>query len=149
MKSKTNIKQILEENNIDSQKLMGALGANKGKAEQIIKDKTKIKKLLDKAEKMCQKLSNLPVVGDIFSDVPLMCHMIADYVKGNYKDVPIASIITLTAAIIYLVSPVDLIPDPIPVLGLLDDAGVILLALQSVHNDLMSYSEWKTLQDNN
>lgn len=89
------------------------------------------------------------MVGDVFSDVPLMCHMIADYVKGNHKDVPLASIITLTAAIIYLVSPINLIPDVVPVIGQLDDAGVIWLALQAVHNDLMSYSEWKTLQDDN
>ena len=32
---------------------------------------------------------------------------------------------TLTLAMLYIVSPLDLIPDPIPFLGLLDDLAVI------------------------
>ena len=33
--------------------------------------------------------------------------------------------LTLTLAMMYIVSPLDLIPDPIPFLGLLDDLAVI------------------------
>lgn len=35
------------------------------------------------------------------------------------------------AAVLYLVSPLDFIPDIIPVLGQMDDAGVLLLALEA------------------
>ena len=33
---------------------------------------------------------------------------------------------------IYVVSPIDLVPDIIPVLGWIDDAGVVMLAITSV-----------------
>lgn len=34
-------------------------------------------------------------------------------------------------AILYVISPIDLIPDVLPILGWLDDLGVIALALQA------------------
>jgi uncharacterized membrane protein YkvA (DUF1232 family) len=36
------------------------------------------------------------------------------------------------AALVYLVSPIDAIPDFIPVVGLIDDAGVIALAVRAI-----------------
>ena len=37
--------------------------------------------------------------------------------------------ISIVLAIIYVVSPIDLIPDPVPVLGQLDDLGVVAAAV--------------------
>ena len=38
----------------------------------------------------------------------------------------------MVAVVAYLASPIDLVPDFIPVIGLLDDAIVVALALRSV-----------------
>jgi hypothetical protein len=43
------------------------------------------------------------------------------------------------AALIYLISPLDAIPDLIPVLGLTDDAGVIIAAAAKLASDLRKY----------
>lgn len=137
----------INENNFNSKDVEDAFIIYKNKAAKIIESDSKTARILDKAEKMCAKLYNIPIIGMYIADIPVICHMISDYVKGNYRDVPLASIITLTAAIAYLVSPIDLIPDFIPGIGYLDDAFVINLALQAVHGDLMSYSEWKSLQN--
>ena len=51
--------------------------------------------------------------------------------------------IGIIAALIYFFSPVDLIPDCIPGIGLLDDAAVIGIAIKAVDNDLQAYREWK------
>ena len=42
-------------------------------------------------------------------------------------------------ALLYLVSPIDLIPDVIPVLGLTDDVGVIAAAVASLSYELKKY----------
>ncbi|MBN8707063.1 MAG: DUF1232 domain-containing protein [Bacteroidetes bacterium] len=42
-------------------------------------------------------------------------------------------------ALIYLISPIDAIPDFIPVVGLTDDVGVILLAVSQVLSELKKY----------
>ena len=44
--------------------------------------------------------------------------------------VPVSSRLALGAALVYLVSPIDLIPDFIPVAGQIDDAVVLLLVLR-------------------
>lgn len=43
------------------------------------------------------------------------------------------------AALIYLISPLDAIPDLIPLLGLSDDAAVILAAVAKLADDLRKY----------
>ncbi len=42
-------------------------------------------------------------------------------------------------ALIYLVSPVDAVPDILPIVGLTDDAGVILAAVGSLCHELAKY----------
>ena len=45
--------------------------------------------------------------------------------------VPLLTKILPVAAVLYLISPLDFVPDILPILGQLDDAGVLLLALES------------------
>ena len=42
-----------------------------------------------------------------------------------------------------VLSPIDLIPDVIPVVGLVDDAAVIAICLLMIEQELHDYSEWK------
>jgi uncharacterized membrane protein YkvA (DUF1232 family) len=45
--------------------------------------------------------------------------------------VPLLTKVLPVAAVLYLISPLDFVPDILPILGQLDDAGVLLLALES------------------
>ena len=51
--------------------------------------------------------------------------------------------IVLIIALLYLISPVDLVPDVIPVLGLLDDVVVIAYALRQAAAELERYRAFK------
>jgi uncharacterized membrane protein YkvA (DUF1232 family) len=79
----------------------------------------------------------------IWSDVKLLVSMIRDSGTGAYRDVPFATIAAAVAAILYLVSPIDAIPDFIPVLGYLDDASVIGICIRMAHNHIQEYRHWK------
>ncbi len=47
----------------------------------------------------------------------------------THKGSPVSAKLAVLFALAYLISPIDLIPDVIPVLGLMDDAGVLVLLL--------------------
>jgi uncharacterized membrane protein YkvA (DUF1232 family) len=47
------------------------------------------------------------------------------------------------AALAYIISPIDLIPDYILGLGQIDDAAILGLSLYFLEKDLLKYKEWK------
>jgi uncharacterized membrane protein YkvA (DUF1232 family) len=53
----------------------------------------------------------------------------------------------LTGALLYVLSPLDVIPDFIPLAGVLDDAAVFGFALAFSKGDLERYREWRKLQE--
>ena len=54
------------------------------------------------------------------------------------------TLVVIVAAIIYVVSPLDVIPDAIPAIGFLDDATILTLALQRTRQDLDDFMTWET-----
>mgnify|MGYP001770954659 CR=1 FL=1 len=51
--------------------------------------------------------------------------------------------IAVVSALLYFGSPVDLIPDFIPVTGYLDDAAVIAFVFRLVEDDVAEYKQWQ------
>lgn len=77
------------------------------------------------------------------SDISLMFSLLRDYWQGNYREIPWKSIAAMAGALVYVLNPLDLIPDIIVGIGLIDDAGVVALCLKVVESDLMRYAAWK------
>jgi uncharacterized membrane protein YkvA (DUF1232 family) len=78
-----------------------------------------------------------------FQDLRWIIPLIGDYWKGRYRDISAKSIIIFLAALIYIISPIDLIPDYIIGFGQIDDAVILGLALYFLEKDLLKYKEWK------
>ncbi|WP_448374529.1 YkvA family protein [Fervidobacterium sp.] len=80
---------------------------------------------------------------DLISNIKVLASMIKDYAKGNYKRVPWDTIVAVTFALIYFLTPVDLIPDVIPFLGYVDDIGVLKFVLSRFSKEIEEYKRWK------
>ena len=79
----------------------------------------------------------------LFQDLRLLIPLIKDYWKGAYRDISVKSIVIFVAALGYIISPIDLIPDYIIGLGQIDDAVILGLSLYFLEKDLRKYKEWK------
>jgi uncharacterized membrane protein YkvA (DUF1232 family) len=75
------------------------------------------------------------------ADLRLLINMVVDWSRGRYRVVPAKSIVLVVAALLYFLSPLDLIPDFLPG-GFLDDAAVVAWVLKSVSADVGKYREW-------
>lgn len=112
-------------------------------AEQIARDPDRLADFLSQAE---AGLNKIPKVGKLLSNAVILVAMVRSYVKKEYTKLPVASLVAIVAALLYLFSPVDLIPDVIPVIGYLDDAAVLAATLAFIGKDVEEYKAWRDQQ---
>ena len=110
------------------------------KAKTMLKDKGKTEKFLKRLEK---KLKVIPKIGGLLAMAPVFIELVRDYIKKEYTEVPLGSIIAVLSALIYIFTPVDAIPDVVPGVGLIDDALVLSVCFKLVKSDIDEYLEWR------
>ncbi len=82
-------------------------------------------------------------LAEYWEDVKVVFSMLKDITTNKYKQCPWRTIAALVGALAYVLAPLDLVPDFIPVWGWLDDGAVIATALKFAKNDLEEYKVWK------
>lgn len=90
------------------------------------------------------KYKNNPFFGKYIKQCELMYEVIVSWYKREYQ-APWQMIGAVTAALLYVLNPVDFVPDFIPVIGLIDDAFIIALCFKLVNNELINYCDQKGL----
>ena len=125
---------------MDLEKAKEALNSFKEQAEELLKNPPKLEALLKQFE---EKMKEVPMADDALSRIPLMIDMIRSYITREYTAVSPKVIATLVAAIIYLVTGKDLIPDNVPVVGYADDLAVFAAAFLIDEPELKAYAQWR------
>ena len=128
---------------MDFEKAKEAIAGFTAQAEELLKNPPKLEAMLQQLE---EKIKEVPVAGDALSRVPLMVSMIRSYITREYTEVSPKVIVTLVAAIIYLLKGKDLIPDNIPIVGYADDLAVFAAAFLIDEQELSAYSQWREEQ---
>ncbi len=121
-------------------KLLDAMKDNMENAKAYLNDDAKMESLFQDFEK---KLGQIPKIGSKAADIAVLCSMIRAYAKKQYTDVSIATMLLSIAALIYVVNPMDIVPDFMIGIGQLDDAAAIVLVLQMIQMDLNKYKKWQ------
>jgi uncharacterized membrane protein YkvA (DUF1232 family) len=80
---------------------------------------------------------------EIWDNLQLLFDLVGAWRRGEYRKIPTGSIVTIIASILYFVSPIDLMPDFLIGLGIVDDAAVIGFVLKQITTDLEKFRLWK------
>ena len=86
---------------------------------------------------------NKSALRPVFDKLRLMVSYLNDVYRGYYTDYSIKHYVIVIAAIIYVLSPMDAIPDLLPVVSPTDDATVIGAVFLSLKDELSRYSKWR------
>jgi uncharacterized membrane protein YkvA (DUF1232 family) len=116
-------------------------------ARACLSDPSKAGRLLANASaKLDEMEASRGPVGDAVRAGRTGVRMVQAYVDGRYKAVPVRSLVSIAAAMLYFIRENDLIDDNTPFVGYLDDAAVIMLALKMVKGDLDDFIAWEAGQ---
>ena len=72
-------------------------------------------------------------------ELQLLSSMARDVATGRYREYKVGSILLAVAALVYVVSPLDVVPDFLIGLGLLDDAAIVAWAFARLSSEVERY----------
>ena len=116
-----------------------------GKAEEYIRKPTRLKKLLtDAYDKASQKNDVGTIANEVWDTLQTLFRLIKASASGEYTGVPGTTMAAAVAVLIYFISPIDLIPDFLPIVGLLDDAALVVWFSSTLKGEIDKFHEWET-----
>lgn len=101
--------------------------------------------LLDLLKRVLSKTSALrgEAYAGLREKVGLLVRMVRMYVAGEYRAIPWKTLTRIIAVLLYFLSPIDVIPDLLPVIGLTDDLALIVWLFNAIKDDLAEFEEWE------
>lgn len=116
----------------------------KERAANILKNQDRLRNLMNNSGDKLKDI-NFSKLGDSkFVDrIKVIIRMIRAYKNGEYRDIQTQNILLLIAALLYFVTPIDLIPDFIPITGFVDDFGVVIWVYSRVQEEIDKFILWE------
>lgn len=101
-----------------------------------------IERVAKRADDIEKKFSKQKALKQWMEHGKVLLSMIRDYIGGRYREVPYWAIGAVSLALLYVLNPLDVIPDVIPGFGYLDDATVLAFCIKLVEKEVEKYKDW-------
>lgn len=93
-------------------------------------------KIFENEDTIMGKMNNKNLRGFV-EDVKIFFSMLKDFFIKKYTEVPIGTVMAIAGSLLYVLLPVDVIPDFIPVVGYLDDDAILAACMVLCDTDLL------------
>jgi uncharacterized membrane protein YkvA (DUF1232 family) len=115
------------------------------KGKQLLSERLRLARLARAAYR--KTLDEKDAVRAVKDDLLAFARLIRAWGRNDYRDVSRKTILAVVGAVLYFVSPIDAIPDFIPVAGLADDVAVVAAVVRAVRGDLERFRAWEAAQE--
>ena len=99
--------------------------------------------LNETADKLKSEESKDNKFKQLFDVALTLVRLVRAYATGEYRAIETNTIISGLAVLLYVLSPIDLVPDFIPVVGFLDDLSLVSWFLSKFQGELIRFREWE------
>lgn len=114
------------------------------RAKDTVSQNEKVQSLLTDVKGRLEKISNDSNERSTFiHQLQVIVRMVRAYISGNYSAFSTSTLVTLVFALVYFITPIDLIPDFIPALGLTDDISLVYFIFRSLAEDIEKFKAWE------
>ena len=111
-----------------------------GKSGRILNNKHRF---FDVFTRSMSKAEGIGEFDEIKSDLGTVFGLVGDYLHGNYKKVSKTSLLLIIGSLLYLLNPMDIVPDFLIGIGFLDDLAVFTYMIKKIRKELDKYRKWK------
>jgi uncharacterized membrane protein YkvA (DUF1232 family) len=102
-----------------------------------------VARVLDNAEVIGKRLERGGPFARVVGEAKLLLSLLRDYWTRDYRAAPYWVIGAAAFALLYVLMPLDLVPDTLPIVGQLDDVAVVSICLALVRQELTKYAAWR------
>ena len=102
-------------------------------------DEDDVRRVVERADDITRRFKKRGPLARFLNDGRLFVSLVRDYWSGRYRQVPFGTLAAVAFTLLYVLNPLDLVPDVLPFIGQLDDAAIVSAALLLVEGDLRRY----------
>ena len=99
--------------------------------------------LNEAADKLADEKSKDNKFKQLFGTALTLVRLVRSYISGDYRQIQTSTVVSGLAVLLYVLSPIDLVPDFIPVLGFLDDLSLVSWFIGKFQGEIVRFREWE------
>ena len=85
-------------------------------------------------------------LGKLKDDLRLLQALCLAYWRGEYRAISPKALVAVVAGLMYFLSPIDAIPDFLPLFGMFDDIAVLAWLMKTLADELNAFRAWRNRQ---
>lgn len=111
----------------------------------IVRQEQKVVELLHGVKEKLAKLGDNPKVKKLIEPISILIRMVRAHFRGEHR-IAFSTLGLIILALVYFLSPIDLIPDFLGFFGFADDLSVVMAVFAKIKDEVDSFLDWERTQ---